>query len=111
MIESLLLPQIHPIATSVGEESLLRESRSPLMSEFIEAAHRSAAADAPILLEGETGTGKSVFARQIHIWGRRTEAPFLSIECVALSERVHESDPFEDLSNSLAPVIGDNAKP
>ncbi|MGA7869771.1 MAG: sigma 54-interacting transcriptional regulator [Candidatus Binatus sp.] len=72
------------------------------MTEFIEAGHRAAFANATVLLTGDSGTGKSAFARQIHRWSRRSEAPFLSVDCAAISEHIRESDPFEDLRNSLA---------
>src|SRR5260370_14930324 len=88
--------------THPDQEELLLESRCRLMTDFIEAAHRAALANATILLTGDSGTGKSAFARQIHRWRRRSEAPFLSVDCAAISEHVHESDPFEGLRNSLA---------
>ena len=99
-IETLMPSQTHP--THPDQEELLLESRCLLMTDFIEAAHRAALANATVLLTGDSGTGKSAFARQIHRWSRRSEAPFLSVDCAAISEHVHESDPFEDLRNSLA---------
>src|SRR5260370_38126496 len=94
-------------AMHANEEELLLESRSLLMTEFIEAAHRAAFANATILLTGDSGTGKSAFARQIHKWSPRSAAPFLSVDCAAISEHIHESDPFEDLRNSLAALHAD----
>jgi len=102
MIVTSLPSQVRPIEMDANEEGLFLESRSLLMSEFIEAAHRAAVTDATILLAGDTGTGKSVFARQIHVWSGRSENRFLIVDCAALSEHVHESDPFEALRNSLA---------
>ncbi|MGA8642323.1 sigma 54-interacting transcriptional regulator [Candidatus Binatus sp.] len=89
------------------EEELLLESRCLLMTEFIEAAHRAASTNATILLTGDSGTGKNAFARQIHRWSRRREAPFLSVDCAAIPEHLHESDPFEDLKNTLAALQAD----
>ena len=89
------------------EEELLLESRCLLMTEFIEAAHRAAFTNATILLTGDSGTGKNAFARQIHRWSRRREAPFLSVDCAAIPEHLHESDPFEDLKNTLAALQAD----
>lgn len=97
-----LMPSHNPTAVHAIEEEPLLESRSLLMTEFIEAVHRAAATNATILLIGDSGTGKSAFARQIHRWSGRSEAPFLTVDCAAISEHVHESDPFEDLRNSLA---------
>ena len=100
--ETLMPSRTRPTTTHTNEEELLLESRSLLMTDFIEAAHRAALANATILLTGDSGTGKSAFARQIHRWSRRREAPFLSVDCAAIPAHLHESDPFEDLRNTLA---------
>ena len=102
MIDTVLPSQVRPIAMNANEEGLLLESRSLLMSEFIEAAHRAAITDATILLGGDSGTGKSAFAHQMHKWSGRGQDRFLIVDCAALSEHVHEIDPFEALRNSLA---------
>jgi two-component system, NtrC family, response regulator AlgB len=102
MIDTLMPSRTRTTATHANEEKLFLESRSLLMTEFVEAAHRAAVADATILLGGEGGTGKSAFARQIHRWSGRSEAPFLSVDCAAIAEHAHEDNPFEDLRNSLA---------
>ena len=104
MIDTALPSQVRPVAMDANEEGLLLESRSLLMSEFIEAAHRAAMTDATILLGGDSGTGKSAFAHQIHRWSGRGEDRFLIVDCAALSERIHEIDPFEALRNSLAVI-------
>lgn len=106
-IETLMPSRTRPTTTHSNEEELLLESRSLLMTEFIEAAHRAAYANATILLTGDSGTGKSAFARQIHRWSRRREAPFLSVDCAAIPELLHDSDPFEDLRNTLAALQTD----
>src|SRR6266446_5643228 len=102
MIDTALPSQVRPAAMNANEEGLLLESRSLLMSEFIEAAHRAAMTDATILLGGDSGTGKSAFAHQMHKWSGRGEDRFLNVDCAALSDHSHESDPFEALRNSLA---------
>ena len=55
------------------------------LQEAILTLRRAAPTDAPILISGEAGAGKSVLARAIHSWGRRPEGPFLSIDCSARS--------------------------
>jgi transcriptional regulator with PAS, ATPase and Fis domain len=47
-----------------------------------------------ILLEGESGTGKDVFAQFIHHFGRRREGPFVAINCAAIPETLLESELF-----------------
>ncbi len=50
--------------------------------------------DAPVLLEGETGTGKDVLARSIHQKSRRAGAPFVVVDCGAVSYNLIESELF-----------------
>jgi DNA-binding NtrC family response regulator len=55
---------------------------------------KAAAADATVLLEGETGTGKGAAARSIHEAGTRAARPFLVVDCSALSPSLLESELF-----------------
>jgi DNA-binding NtrC family response regulator len=54
----------------------------------------AANADAPVLVTGETGSGKNVVARSIHYRGPRRHAPFISINCAALPETLIEAELF-----------------
>jgi transcriptional regulator with PAS, ATPase and Fis domain len=55
---------------------------------------RAAAVDAPVLLVGESGTGKGVLARAIHEASARTRAAFVSVNCAAIPEALFESEFF-----------------
>ena len=55
---------------------------------------RLAACDAPVLINGETGTGKELAARSIHYAGVRRESPFLPLNCGAIPENLVESELF-----------------
>ncbi len=58
--------------------------RSIAMRTIYALIERSAASDVTVLLEGETGTGKSVVAYEIHRHGARAEAPFVTVDCGAV---------------------------
>jgi transcriptional regulator of acetoin/glycerol metabolism len=51
-------------------------------------------ADIPVLLQGETGAGKEIFARQVHACGARSTKAFVAINCAALPESLIESELF-----------------
>jgi two-component system, NtrC family, response regulator GlrR len=56
-------------------------SRSQLMIERMDLANRAAGSDVPVILSGENGTGKELFARAIHAASARREKPFISLSC------------------------------
>jgi len=60
----------------------------------IERARRIAAFDVPVLLLGETGTGKELFAEAIHASSRRAGKPFLAVNCGAISKELVNSELF-----------------
>lgn len=60
----------------------------------IELTKQVANSDIPILIQGETGTGKELFAKALHEWSERESAPFVAINSGALSEQLLESELF-----------------
>ena len=67
---------------------------SPQMVDIYKKVARVAAIDAPVLLLGETGAGKELVARAIHSNSTRVQAPFVVINCGALTETLLESELF-----------------
>ena len=67
---------------------------SAAMREVFEVATRVADAATPVLLVGETGTGKTALARAIHATSARAAAPFVAVNCAALPESLLESELF-----------------
>ena len=63
---------------------LLERSLSPAMRRLTVQAKQVAATDAPVLIRGETGTGKEVLARALHHWSVRRSGPFLQLNCAAI---------------------------
>lgn len=68
--------------------------RHPAMVGLVALARRVGASDAPILVVGETGTGKEVIAREIHTHGRRKAGPFVAVNCAAIPDHLLESELF-----------------
>src|SRR5688572_14021907 len=67
---------------------------SPAMAAVYEMIVRAAQTDATVLLHGETGTGKGLLARAIHVNSARREAPFVHVDCTTLPAALVESELF-----------------
>ncbi len=75
-----------------GEYNLVYESEA--MQELVDFARQVAAEAEPVLIEGESGVGKEVFARYIHYQGPRADAPLVSVNCGAIPSELLESELF-----------------
>jgi transcriptional regulator of acetoin/glycerol metabolism len=64
------------------------------MSENIRRAKKVLGRDIPTILCGETGTGKGVFAKALHLAGHRANKPFVAVNCAAIPETLIESEMF-----------------
>ena len=80
--------------TDVGFDGLVGESRA--VQAVLERARQVAALDEtpPVLLTGETGTGKGLLARAIHAAGPRATKPFIEVNCTALPATLMEAELF-----------------
>ncbi|WP_347488801.1 sigma 54-interacting transcriptional regulator [Desulfoscipio sp. XC116] len=67
---------------------------SPKMRELLQAAIRLAIVDTTVLILGESGVGKEVFARTIHNNSKRKNGPFITVNCGAIPENLLESEMF-----------------
>jgi Nif-specific regulatory protein len=68
--------------------------RSPELRAVYERVQLAAQTDATVLLRGETGTGKGLFARAIHVNSRRQARPFVTVDCTTLPSQLVESELF-----------------
>jgi PAS domain S-box-containing protein len=68
--------------------------KSPVMQKIFEMVNVVAATDATILIEGSTGTGKDLLAKVIHFASRRSDKPFVKVNCAAIPDNLLESEMF-----------------
>jgi len=73
---------------------------SPRMIEIYKTLSKVAPTDATVLIEGETGTGKELIARMIHANSKRTQQPFVPVDCGAIAPSLLESELFGTLKGA-----------
>jgi DNA-binding NtrC family response regulator len=67
---------------------------SPSITNLLAEVNKVAQSDHPVLLEGETGTGKQILAQHIHSNSPRADEPFVCINCAAITQSLFESELF-----------------
>ena len=97
------------LASAQPELELATES--PRLRAVYETIGRAAAVDVPVLLRGETGTGKSLCARALHAGSRRAERPFVVVNCPTLSEELLASELFGHSRGAFTGAVRDQAGP
>jgi NtrC-family two-component system response regulator AlgB len=83
------------------------ETRSPAMQKVLDVASRAASSEATILLLGESGTGKSVMARNIHHQSPRRGHAFVTVSCPSLSRELLESELFGHVKGAFTGALAD----
>jgi two-component system NtrC family response regulator len=86
-------------------DSILGKSKQ--IKEAVSFAKKVAATEIPVLLTGETGTGKEVFAQAIHVAGIRKDKSFVAINCSAFSKELLTSEMFGYKAGSFTGAIKD----
>jgi DNA-binding NtrC family response regulator/tetratricopeptide (TPR) repeat protein len=83
-------------------------TRCPAIRAAMTRLQRLTGSDVRILIEGESGTGKTFLARQLHAEARRKEAPFVVVDCTNLEENLFESKLFGHVRGAFTGAVGDS---
>lgn len=84
-------------------------SRSPAMQDIFQIIQNSAETEATVLVRGESGSGKELVANAIHTLSVRRHAPFLAINCAALSSNLLESELFGHVRGAFTGAIKEHS--
>ncbi|MGZ8135868.1 MAG: sigma-54 interaction domain-containing protein [Methylococcaceae bacterium] len=84
-------------------------SRSPAMQAVFQIIENAAETTATVLVRGESGSGKELVAKAIHNLSARHQAPFLAINCAALSSSLLESELFGHVRGAFTGAIKDHS--
>ena len=86
-------------------DSILGESK--VLKDAVSLAQKVSGTDVPVLLTGETGTGKEVFAQAIHYSSKRARQNFVAVNCSSLSKELLESEMFGHKAGSFTGALKD----
>ncbi len=91
------------IQTDRGYHTLI--AKSPIILEKLEIIDRVAKTDSSVLILGESGVGKELFAEQIHLRSARNGGPFVRVNCAALPEGLLESELFGHVKGAFTDAV------
>jgi two-component system response regulator HydG len=89
-----LKKQLNNLRQEVGRQHLWVRGSDPGMAKVADTVERVAPSNATVLLLGETGTGKEVVARALHVHSARRDQPFVAVNCAVLKGELLESELF-----------------
>src|SRR5713101_7409026 len=95
-----------PGATAPAVSTVFMVGNSPAMLEVFEQIRRFAACDMPVLISGESDTGKELVARAIHERSRRSGGPYVALNCAAVPATLIASELFGYEKGSFTGATG-----
>ncbi len=106
--QALTLTAVHrdDSADQAWRESIV--SRSNVMAEVLAEARLVAASQAPVLIRGESGSGKELLARAIHAASPRAQRPFVAVNCGAIPEPLLESELFGHVKGAFTGALANH---
>jgi DNA-binding NtrC family response regulator len=112
------LMELYELKARVAQLESREEDESPfagivagssVMRGVLERARVAAQSSAPVLLIGETGTGKEMLARAIHLASPRARRAFVPVNCAAIPQELVESELFGHRKGAFTGAVGDHA--
>jgi DNA-binding NtrC family response regulator len=108
-IEQMLIVEedVAAVEASMDESPLPLKivAQSPAMKKVLSLVRRVAISPWPILIQGETGTGKELVAQLIHLLSPRQDNPFIELNCAAIPENLFESELFGHEKGSFTGAV------
>jgi Nif-specific regulatory protein len=80
-------------------------AKSAAIKEKLEIVERVSKTDSSVLLLGESGVGKEIFAEQIHLKSARSDKPFVKVNCAAIPEGLLESELFGHVKGAFTSAV------
>jgi DNA-binding NtrC family response regulator len=106
-LETIVRTERHRRTGTLGLADIV--TRSPAMHRVLTLAQKAAKSPIPVLVEGETGTGKELVARVIQGMGDRASKPFVTVNCGAIPANLVESTLFGHKKGAFTGAIADHA--
>ena len=106
----LLRREVSSLRSRLGEQLPLKEmiGASPQMTRVKEVVAKMATTDSPVLIEGESGTGKDLVAAAIHRFSTRGKGPFIPVNCGAVPPDLLESEFFGHVRGAFSGAVADH---
>lgn len=108
LIEKGVQTSATPDSSETAQSRYQIIGESPQIQKLRETIKKFARSQAPVFIEGDSGTGKELVARQIHAHSARNQYPFVAVNCGAIPSELMESELFGHIKGSFTGAIQDN---